>query len=80
MPMYNLVEYSDNYLKTSGILWKCYRDVPALNDNGVIVDFTVNNATTKLFNFKEKITGQKDSNGTVNVEIIVPLKYLSNSG
>ena len=26
MPMYNLIEYSDNYSKTSGILWKYYKD------------------------------------------------------
>ena len=26
MPMYNLIEYSDNYSKTSGSLWQYYRD------------------------------------------------------
>ena len=31
MPMYNLIEYSDNYSKTSGSLWKCYRDEPTDN-------------------------------------------------
>ena len=31
MPMYNLIEYSDNYFKTSGSLWQYYRDEP--NDN-----------------------------------------------
>ena len=31
MPMYNLIEYSDNYSKTSGSLWQYYRDEP--NDN-----------------------------------------------
>ena len=31
MPMYNLIEYSDNYAKTSGSLWQYYRDEP--NDN-----------------------------------------------
>ena len=31
MPMYNLIEYSDNYSKTSGILWKYCRDVAAVN-------------------------------------------------
>ena len=30
MPMYNLIEYSDNYLKTSGSLWKYYRDEPQI--------------------------------------------------
>ena len=27
MPMYNLIEYSDNYSKTSGSLWQYYKDV-----------------------------------------------------
>ena len=35
LPMHNLIEYSDNYLKTSGILWQFYRDVPAVDDDGV---------------------------------------------
>ena len=26
MPMYNLIEYSDNYSETSGSLWHYYRD------------------------------------------------------
>ena len=34
MPMYNLIEYSDNYSNTSGSLWKCNRDDP--NDNKII--------------------------------------------
>ena len=31
MPMYNLIEYSDNYSRTSGSLWQYYKDDP--NDN-----------------------------------------------
>ena len=31
MPMYNLIEYSDNYSKTSGSLWQYYRDDPYNN-------------------------------------------------
>ena len=38
MPMYNLIEYSDNYLKTFGSLWQCYRDEPFINHSGVIID------------------------------------------
>ena len=30
-----------------------------------------------MFKFKQKLTGQTDNNGRKNVEIIVPLKYLS---
>ena len=39
-PMYNLIEYSDNYSKTSGSLWQYYRDKPVINNNGVIIDFS----------------------------------------
>ena len=39
MPMYNLIEYSDAYLKTSGSLWHGYRDEPALNPNAKIIIF-----------------------------------------
>ena len=40
MPMYNLKEYSDNYSKTSGSLRQYCKDIPAVNNNGDIVDFT----------------------------------------
>ena len=39
MQMYNVIDYSDNYSKTSGGLWLLYRDGPALDDNGIIVYF-----------------------------------------
>ena len=39
MPMYNLIEYSDNYSKTSGSLWQYCKDIPAVNNNGDIVNF-----------------------------------------
>ena len=45
MPMYNLIEYSYNYSQTSGSLWQYCNDIPAINDNGDIVDFNVANAT-----------------------------------
>ena len=32
MPMDNLIEYGDNYLKTSGSLWQYCKDVPAVNN------------------------------------------------
>ena len=38
MLMYNLIEYSDNYSKTSGILWQYYKDIPAVNNDGDIVN------------------------------------------
>ena len=78
MSMYNFIEYSDSYSKTSGSLWQYCKDIPAVNNAGDIVDFNGANATDS-FNFKTKITGQTDNNGRIdNVEIMVPLKYLSN--
>ena len=70
MPMYNLIEYSDNYSKTSGRLWQYYKDEP--NDNL---------ADSESFKSKVKITWNAPAGGNTNtkdVKIIVPLKYLSN--
>ena len=65
MPMYNLIEYSNNYLKTSRNLWLYYRDDP--NDNIT---------QSESFKFKIKITGKTPAAGnTKDVEIAVPLKY-----
>ena len=78
MPMYNLIEYSDNYAKATGRLWQYCKDIPARNDaNNVIIIFAENN-TTDSFKFKAKITGQTGNDGTKDVEIMVPLKNLSN--
>ena len=62
MPMYNLIEYSDNFSKTSGSLWQYCKDIPAVNNNGDIVDFNGANVTPS-FNFKATITGQTDDDG-----------------
>ena len=77
MPMYNLIEYSDNYAKTTGSLSQYCKDIPAPNANDEITHFTEGNLTDS-FNFKVKITGRTGSGGAKDVEIIVPLKYLSN--
>ena len=74
MPMYDLIEYSDNYSKISGSLWQYCKDIPAVDVNNAIVNFTNNNLTDS-FNFKVKITGQTGDDGTKDVEIMVPLKY-----
>ena len=87
VPMSNLIEYSDNYSKTSGSLWQYCKEVPAVNDDGDIADFNGANVT-ESFHFKTKITDQTaddDNNnngniaGRVNVEIMIPLKFLENS-
>ena len=54
-------------------------DKPAVNDNGVIVNFNVRNVTDS-FNFKEEKTGQTDNNGTNNIEKKVRLNYLLGLG
>ena len=77
MPMYNLVKYSDNYLKTSGSLWQYCIEIPAIDNDGDTADFNGANATGS-FNFKTKVAGQTNNDGIINVEIMVPLKYLSN--
>ena len=69
MPMYNLIEYSDNYSKTLGNLWQYCKDYP--NDD------IAQSESFKLI--KVKITGKTPASGnTKDVEIILPLKYLSN--
>ena len=62
-PMYNLIEYSDNYSKTSRSLWQYCKDIPAVNNNNPTVKFTNNNLTDS-FNFKVKMTSQTGDNGT----------------
>ena len=52
MPMYNLIEYSDTYLKTSGSFWQYYRDEPALDVNNNIIDFPANNNNSISFKFR----------------------------
>ena len=67
MPMYNLIEYSDNYSETSGNLQQYYKDEP--NDN---------TADSESFKSKAKTTEKSPNDrNTKDVEIIVPLKYLS---
>ena len=68
MPMYNLIEYSDYYAKASGSLSQYYRDEPNCNLEN-----------SESFKPKIKITGKTPKNGNEkDVEIMVPLKYLSN--
>ena len=69
MSMYNLIEYSDNCAKISGSLWQYFRDEPD--------DHDIQNS--KSFKSKIKITGKTpNNNNEKDVEIMVPLKYLSN--
>ena len=45
MSMYNLIEYSGNYAKTTGSLWQYCKDIPARNNNNEITEFTGGNTT-----------------------------------
>ena len=68
IPMYNLIEYSNNYSKRSGSLWQYYKD-----------DSNDNITQSESFKSKIKITGKTPPAGNANnVEIAVPLKYLRN--
>ena len=78
MPMYNLIEYSDNYSDTSGSLWQFKRDeVPANN-----ADLTIDNSQS--FKYKAALLGKTadavaNTNSSVKeARIVVLLKYLSN--
>ena len=66
IPLYNLLEYSNNYAKASGSLWQYYRNEPSDNL-----------ADSESFKSKIKITGKTPNNET-DAEIMIPLKYLSN--
>ena len=84
MPMYNLIEYSDNYQDSSATLYQYERDEPPERDNnGDITNLKNNNSDS--FKYKIKLLGNiavaNADNirvGRLNVKIVVPLKYLSN--
>ena len=69
MPMYDLIEYSNTYSKTSGTLWQYYRDEPALNASGNIIDFPADNNNGVSFKFKTKITDKTEKYDTKNIMI-----------
>ena len=55
MPMYNLIKCSNNYLKTSGILWQYCENEPGLNPtDDAIVAFNADNANIDSFKIKGK--------------------------
>ena len=81
MPMYNLIEYSDNYQDSSATLYQYKRDEPPKAD--AISDLAVN--TSSSFKYKANLLGNIDAAipnvvrvARLNVKVVVPLKYLSN--
>ena len=81
MPMYNLIEYLDNYQESSATLYQFKRDEPP--EENAVADLTADNSDS--FKYKIKLLGNVtevagDAAGVrrLNVKVAVPLKYLSN--
>ena len=78
MPMYNLLEYSKSYKKTTGRLWNYYRGEPNSNtDDNDIMHSILN---SKSFDYKGNfISSVTNNNLTKNDDkVVIPLKHLSN--
>ena len=78
MPMYSLIEYSNNYSDTSGSLWKFKRDeVLAKN-----ADLAIDNSQSLKYKaalLEKAADAVNDTNSSVKeAKIVFPLKYLSN--
>ena len=77
MPMYNLIEYSNNYQDSSATLYQYKRDEPP--EANAIDDLTVDNSNS--FKYKVSLLGNPvvaDNIAKRSVKVVVPLKYLSN--
>ena len=77
VPMYNLIEYSDNYQDSSAALYQYKRDEPP--EANAINDLTTN--TWSSFKYKVNLLGNSEVANNIarrSVKVVVPLKYLSN--
>ena len=77
MPMYNLIEYSDNYQDSLATLYQYKRDEPPEND--AVADLTADNSSS--FKHKVSLLGNPvaaNNIARINVKVAVPLKYFSN--
>ena len=77
--MYNLLEYSKNYEKTTGSFWNYYRDEPNSDRDDNEINYSIINS--KYFDYKANFmeSGVTQNNLTKNnVKMVVSLKYLSN--
>ena len=68
MSVYNLIEYGDSFSKTCEILWQYYSDEPNIKLSFLMM---------LIVHHREKIIGQSGNNRRKDVQIMVPLKYLS---
>ena len=74
MPMYNLLEYSKNYTKTTGSLWNYYGDEPSNPPS----------SNSESFKYKTSITGNTYNVGADEADydankvgkVVIPLKHL----
>ena len=82
MPMYNLIEYSDNYQDSSATLYQYKRD--ELPEADAVADLTANNSNSLKYKIKllgnvTEVAGDAAADvRRLNVKVVVPLKYLSN--
>ena len=81
MPMYNLIEYSDNYQDSSATLYQYKRDEPPEDD--AVANLTANNSDSLKYKIKllgnvTEVAGDAAGVRKLNVKVVVPLKYLSN--
>ena len=81
MPMYNLIEYSDNYQDSSATLYQYKRDEPPEDDT--VADLTADNSDSFKYKIKllvnvTEVAGNAAGVRRLNVKVVVPLKYLSN--
>ena len=53
MPIYNLIEYSDNHFDTSGSLWQFKRDKQPIHNNGAFINLTAENSSS--FKYKSNL-------------------------
>ena len=81
MPMYNLIEYSDNYQDSSATLYQSKRDEPPEDD--AVDDLTADYSDSLKYKIKllgnvTEVGGDAAGVRRLNVKVVVPLKYLSN--
>ena len=81
MPMYNLIEYSDNYEDSSATLYQYKRDEPP--EDSAVADLTADNSDPFKYKIKllrniNQLAADAAGVGRLNVKVVVPLKYLSN--
>ena len=77
MPMYNFIEYSKSYAKTSGTLWNYYRDEPNSGAEGNI-NYSFKDSKSSVYKISTTEKLEDGNKETEDVEIVLPIKYLSN--